>query len=251
MPETLTEFLVRRQALSYRVKHPADCTVTFQAELRSNGCETVFSHGSNQVDCHGARFVKSSPSAFDQLRLVNLVMGTHSLHYSQGLWGKRLGIRYLRMSLLLEKTCLQMIDRRLIAKYRRPFPAAKDSRDLFVVFFTHVPTVRRPLASFARGEYREKEILVKPVPFTCRGQVAQVAAPPVKFRSIRDACPYGISVYVSDQLEQVRVSIHYNGFKTAAKQLSVKAVGPVVPLRIDPVDVAHAPGEVSQRSMNQ
>src|SRR5208283_4557108 len=47
MPETLTEFMVRRQALSYRVKHPADCTVTFQAELRSNGCETVFSHGSN------------------------------------------------------------------------------------------------------------------------------------------------------------------------------------------------------------
>ena len=176
MPETLTEFMVRRQALSYRVKHPADCTVTFQAELMSNGCETIFSHGSNQVDCHCARFVKSPPSALDQLRLLNLVMGTHSLHYSQGLWGSRLGIRYLRMSLLLEKTCLQMIDRVLIAKYRRPFPAAKDSRDLFVVFFTHVPAVRRPLASFARGEYREKEILVEPVPFTCRGQVAQVAA---------------------------------------------------------------------------
>jgi hypothetical protein len=29
MPETLTEFLVRRQTLSYRVKHPADGTVTF------------------------------------------------------------------------------------------------------------------------------------------------------------------------------------------------------------------------------
>jgi hypothetical protein len=29
--------------------------------------------------------------------------------------------------------------------------------------------------------------------------------------------------------------------------LSIKAVGPVVPLRIDPVDVPHAPGEVPQR----
>jgi hypothetical protein len=86
------------------------------------------------------------------------------------------------------------------------------------------------LVTLARGEDREKEALVEPVKFTCGRQIARVAAPPVKLRSISDAGPHGISVYIADQLEQVRVSIDRNCLKTASKELSVKAVRPVVSL---------------------
>ena len=58
---------------------------------RSDDGETVSSHGPNQVNCHRARFVKPSSSAFNQLRLVNLVMGTHCLHYSAELPGQEPG----------------------------------------------------------------------------------------------------------------------------------------------------------------
>ncbi|HYA39899.1 MAG TPA: hypothetical protein VEF34_01240 [Syntrophobacteraceae bacterium] len=173
MPATLTQFLGRGQALSHGFKRRPDSTIALEAEGGTDICETVFSQYADQVNCHGAWFVESPPAVLDKLGVVDSIMGTHSQQNLSDFRGKRAGIGYLWVGLLLEKAGLQMVDGVVIAKCGRPFPSAK---------------------------------------------------------------------YL--------ISIDYNGFKTASEQLSVMVVRPVAAMRIDSVNVAHAPREVSQRCMS-
>gem|GEM_PF-3097993 len=92
---------------------------------------------------------------------------------------------------------------------------------------------------------------MKPVPFSGRGYIAFMTAPWVFVQMICNTCPQWVSVYVSNQRQQITVSIHDNRFEPATKQLSVKAVGSVEALRIDAVDMPHASREVPFRSMDE
>ncbi len=194
------------------------------------------------MDCHGAWFVEPSFSAFNQFGKAQPVLEADSLHYLPDLRSEGLGIWYLGVDFLLEEPGLQAIDRTLIAKKSRPFAAANYPCDFFAVFHGHVPAVRRRSSALARRENREKEVRIESVPLACGRQIAEVTAPTVEIRAIRDACPHRVPVYVANQLQQKRVSIDQDCFKAASKQLPVTTVSPVVALSINPVDVAHAPG---------
>ena len=108
MPATLTQFLGRGQALSHGFKRRPDSTIALEAKDGTDICETVFSHYAGQVNCHRAGFVEPPPAALHKLGLVDSVMGAHSLHNLSDFRGKRAGIGYLWVGLLLEKAGLQM-----------------------------------------------------------------------------------------------------------------------------------------------
>jgi len=108
MPATLAESLGRGQAFSHGFKRRPDSAIALEAKGGTDICETVFSQYAGQVNCHRAWFVESPPAALDELGLVDSVMGTHSLQNLTDFRGKRPGIGYLWVGLLLEKAGLQM-----------------------------------------------------------------------------------------------------------------------------------------------
>jgi hypothetical protein len=97
---TPIEFRARGKTLSNRVQHGTDCTVTSEAQSRTNIGETVFSQHTNHVDSNSARFVEPSSSASSQFGNLKPVLEENSPHYPPDFSNNGLGIWYLRVGFL-------------------------------------------------------------------------------------------------------------------------------------------------------
>ena len=78
-----------------------------------------------------------------------------------------------------------------------------------------------------------------------------MAAPHIFVKLIGNASPQGVSVNISDQLQQITVGVQQYRLVSAAEQRAVAMVSAIESLGVNAVDVPHASGEIGIRCLDQ
>src|SRR6266542_4649853 len=88
---------------------------------------------------------------------------------------------------------------------------------------------------------------IKPIRYSFCLMIISVARPAIILGHVHDSCLDCVQMNVTDHRCQILVRIDEYRLVAAPKQRAIAAMTSIEPLGIDPVDVAHDPGEVAFR----
>jgi hypothetical protein len=142
-------------------------------------------------------------------------------------------------------------DKSRPSQNRRPLLGFKNSKNVRSIFFTDKSAIGFQPTPLFLLEQAKDEFLGKPIPSPAPGQITRMAAPFIGFQVLYHPSSQGIPVNVLQYLQKIRVRFHEDRPVAPSKQGTIATVRPIVTLRINTIDMAHAAGEVGLGGLDQ